>query len=49
MALLFMDSFDHYVTADLLEKWTTAGVGGTGARRPLPARHRAAQFERVAV
>ena len=21
MALLFMDSFDHYVTADLLEKW----------------------------
>jgi hypothetical protein len=23
MALLFMDSFDHYATADVLEKWTT--------------------------
>lgn len=23
MALLFLDSFDHYATADLLEKWTT--------------------------
>lgn len=28
MALLFMDSFDHYVTADIFEKWTT-GAGGT--------------------
>lgn len=29
MALLFMDSFDHYVTADVLEKWTAfpAAVG----------------------
>lgn len=26
MALLFIDSFDHYATADLLEKWTTSGV-----------------------
>jgi hypothetical protein len=25
MALLFMDSFDHYVTADILEKWTVGG------------------------
>jgi len=24
MALLFMDSFDHYATADILEKWTTS-------------------------
>lgn len=40
MALRFMDSFDHYVTADLLEKWTTqsgaaiassAGRNGTDA------------------
>ena len=23
MALLFMDSFDHYVTADLLAKWSS--------------------------
>ena len=29
MALLFMDSFDNYVTADLLEKWTTTAVGGS--------------------
>jgi len=28
MALLFMDSFDHYVTADLLEKWTTETTTG---------------------
>jgi hypothetical protein len=27
MALLFMDSFDHYVTADLTEKW--AGAAGS--------------------
>lgn len=27
MALLFMDSFDHYATADLLEKWTSSGIG----------------------
>lgn len=24
MSLLFMDSFDHYATADILEKWTSA-------------------------
>lgn len=29
MALLYMDSFDHYVTADLLEKWTTASAGAS--------------------
>jgi hypothetical protein len=31
MALLFMDSFDHYTTADLLDKWsaTTLLSGGT--------------------
>lgn len=37
MALLFIDSFDHYVTADLGEKWTTWGgtqsiSAGTGRR-----------------
>jgi hypothetical protein len=30
MALLFMDSFDHYATADIAEKWT-AVTGGTPA------------------
>lgn len=37
MALLFMDSFDHYATADLMEKWSSmAGAvvisAGTGRR-----------------
>lgn len=27
MALLFIDSFDHYATADLTEKWTTEKAG----------------------
>lgn len=31
MALLFMDSFDAYATADLLEKWTASAAGGTGS------------------
>jgi hypothetical protein len=26
MALLFMDSFDHYATADLLEKWSASAI-----------------------
>ena len=31
MSLLFMDSFDHYATADITEKWTTIPtvLGGT--------------------
>jgi len=38
MALLFMDSFDHYVTADILEKWSTyagtsVAINATGGRR----------------
>ena len=36
MALLFMDSFDHYVTADIVEKWTSVGsntIIPTGGRR----------------
>lgn len=39
MALLFVDSFDHYATADLLEKWTSLNAGSniainaTGGRR----------------
>jgi hypothetical protein len=43
MALLFLDSFDHYVTADFAEKWTTVtGAGGatnihaTDGRRSSP-------------
>lgn len=37
MALLFIDGFDHYVTADITKKWTSAGGSGTintsGGRR----------------
>lgn len=29
MALLFMDSFDHYATADITEKWTSTSTGLT--------------------
>lgn len=36
MALLFMDGFDHYITADIAKKWTTLSnttiVGGVGRR-----------------
>jgi hypothetical protein len=31
MALLFMDSFDHYATADLTTKWTAIALNGSGA------------------
>lgn len=31
MALLFMDSFDHYATVDLLEKWTTSSATGSNS------------------
>jgi hypothetical protein len=31
MALLFVDSFDHYATADLRDKYTTSGSAGGGA------------------
>src|SRR5262252_5440497 len=31
MALLFMDSFDHYATGDLLEKWTSQVIGTGGS------------------
>lgn len=34
MALLFMDSFDHYATADLLTKWTATSAGGSGSPAP---------------
>jgi len=30
MSLLFIDSFDHYVTADVAEKWTTISSSGGG-------------------
>ena len=29
MALLFMDSFDHYATADLTEKWSATSTGAS--------------------
>lgn len=31
MAVLFFDSFDHYATADMAEKWTAVEVASTGA------------------
>jgi len=31
MALLFMDSFDHYLTADILTKWTASGINNAGS------------------
>lgn len=36
MTLLFMDGFDHYATADITKKWTTASIGSiasTSGRR----------------
>jgi hypothetical protein len=30
VSLLFIDSFDHYATADLTEKWTATGATGGG-------------------
>mgnify|MGYP000653285074 CR=1 FL=1 len=37
MALLFIDGFDHYATADITKKWTSAGatavIGSTDGRR----------------
>ena len=44
MALLFMDSFNHYATADMTEKWTstsstgggTLSIGATNGRRGGP-------------
>lgn len=36
MALLFMDGFDHYATADIGKKWTTSSnvaIGSTSGRR----------------
>jgi hypothetical protein len=36
--LLFMDSFDHYATADLLEKWSTQATSGfAGGTRTIGA------------
>jgi hypothetical protein len=34
MALLFLDSFDHYQTAQILAKWTNAGAAGPGGIVP---------------
>ncbi len=41
MSLLFCDSFDHYVTADMFKKWTTPGIGGSAvAPTVVPAEGR---------
>lgn len=48
MALLFIDSFDHYGTADILQKWNATTLFGTSAtigitatgRRPLSSAFR---------
>jgi len=37
MALLFMDSFDHYATADITEKWTAVGVLESSGFATAPA------------
>jgi hypothetical protein len=34
--LTFVDSFEHYVTADLPKKWTTASAGATIVSTPTP-------------
>ena len=45
MALLFVDSFDHYVTADLLEKWTTVGgTNGSATISPTTGRRGSGAF-----
>lgn len=40
MALLFMDSFDHYVTADITEKWSGTATGSGAALVIAPANGR---------
>lgn len=40
MALLFMDSFDHYVTADIPKKYASAGGSGSGSVVISPANGR---------
>jgi hypothetical protein len=37
MALLFIDSFDHYATADLAAKWTVGAGAGLGTNTVLAA------------
>jgi len=37
MALLFMDSFDHYATSDLTKKWTEVGVNESSGFATAPA------------
>ena len=37
MVFRFGDSFDHYVTADLTEKWTASVVLGSGAANAISA------------
>lgn len=38
MALLFVDGFDHYATADLVKKWTAIGVSGYQSISPAAGR-----------
>jgi len=51
MALLFMDSFDHYVTADVAKKWSSrsADTGNTTAINATGGRHSSASFRCVKV
>jgi hypothetical protein len=42
MALLFMDSFDHYATADLMQKWTSQIINSSGAITISPGNGRRA-------
>jgi len=48
MALLYIDSFDHYVTADLAEKWSSSAVTfGTNAISAGNGRHSSASYRTV--
>jgi hypothetical protein len=51
MALLFIDSFDHYATTDITEKWTTQSVltGSTATIAPAGGRHSSGSFRHVFV
>jgi len=50
MALLFMDSFDHYATADITDKWTSNEgwtIGSSNGRNSTNATQCAAEYELV--
>ena len=50
MALLFVESFDHFLTADVLKKWKVTGQSGSGASATINAaagRHGSSGFRFV--